>query len=41
MESRDFPSHLQPVPSGDSTAPALDLRESGTLGLTPPIGRGR
>jgi type IV pilus assembly protein PilB len=42
MESRDFPSHLQPVPSsGDSTAPALERQETSTPGLTPPIARGR
>jgi type IV pilus assembly protein PilB len=42
MESRDFPSHLRPVPdSGDSTAPALDPAVAGTLGLTPPQVRGR
>ena len=40
MDSREFPSHLRPVPeSGDSTAPAL-APESGTLGLTPPLSRG-
>ncbi|MET0305157.1 MAG: ATPase, T2SS/T4P/T4SS family [Solirubrobacterales bacterium] len=42
MDSRDFPSHLRPVPdSGDSTAPALDPAAGGTLGLTPPQVRGR
>jgi type IV pilus assembly protein PilB len=42
MEQRDYPGHLRPVPdSGDSTAPALDPRASGTPGLTPPIARGR
>ncbi len=42
MDERDFPSHLRPVPdSGDSTAPALDPQEGGTLGLTPPQARGR
>jgi type IV pilus assembly protein PilB len=42
MDSREFPSHLRPVPdSGDSTAPALDAQGSGTPGLTPPIARGR
>jgi type IV pilus assembly protein PilB len=42
MESRDFPTHLRPVPnSGDSTAPALDPRAGGTPGVTPPIARGR
>jgi type IV pilus assembly protein PilB len=41
MESRDFPSHLRPVPdSGDSTAPAL-APETGTPGLTAPRTRGR
>lgn len=40
MDSREFPSHLRPVPeSGDSTAPAL-APESGTPGLTPPLSRG-
>ncbi len=42
MDSRDFPSHLRPVPdSGDSTAPALDPAAGGTPGLTPPRQRGR
>src|SRR6478735_570789 len=42
MDSRDFPSHLRPVPdSGDSTAPALDHEAGGTPGLTPPQVRGR
>ncbi len=42
MDSRDYPSHLRPVPeSGDSTAPALDPNAGGTPGLTPPIARGR
>jgi type IV pilus assembly protein PilB len=42
MDPRDFPSHLRPVPdSGDSTAPALEPEHGGTLGLTPPIARGR
>jgi type IV pilus assembly protein PilB len=42
MDSRDFPSHLRPVPdSGDSTAPALDHHAEGTPGLTPPLARGR
>ncbi len=42
MDSRDYPSHLRPVPtSGDSTAPALDAPPSGTPGLTPPQTRGR
>jgi type IV pilus assembly protein PilB len=40
MDSREFPSHLRPVPdSGGSAAPALPP-ESGTLGLTPPLSRG-
>jgi type IV pilus assembly protein PilB len=42
MDGRDFPSHLRPVPdSGDSTAPALPVEQSGTPGLTPPVSRGR
>jgi len=42
MDSREFPSHLRPVPdSGDSTAPALDHEAGGTPGLTPPRARGR
>jgi type IV pilus assembly protein PilB len=42
MDSRDYPSHLRPVPeSGDSTAPALDPTAGGTPGLTPPVVRGR
>jgi type IV pilus assembly protein PilB len=42
MDGRDFPSHLRPVPSsGDSTAPALPAEQSGPLGLTPPVSRGR
>ena len=42
MDSREYPSHLRPVPeSGDSTAPALDPNEGGTPGLTPPVARGR
>jgi type IV pilus assembly protein PilB len=42
MDSRDYPSHLRPVPeSGDSTAPALDPDAGGTSGLTPPVARGR
>jgi type IV pilus assembly protein PilB len=41
MDSREFPSHLRPVPtSGDSTAPALEP-ETGTPGLTSPVARGR
>ena len=40
MDSREFPSHLRPVPdSGGSAAPALPS-DSGTLGLTPPLSRG-
>jgi len=42
MDSRDFPSHLRPVPtSGDSTAPAFEPEPSGTPGLTAPQTRGR
>jgi type IV pilus assembly protein PilB len=42
MDSRDYPSHLRPVPeSGDSTAPVLDPNAGGTPGLTPPVMRGR
>jgi type IV pilus assembly protein PilB len=42
MDSRDYPSHLRPVPeSGDSTAPALDPNAGGPPGLTPPVARGR
>jgi type IV pilus assembly protein PilB len=42
MDSREYPSHLRPVPdSGDSTAPALDPEAHGTPGLTPPLARGR
>jgi type IV pilus assembly protein PilB len=42
VDSREFPSHLRPVPdSGDSTAPALDPEAGGTPGLTPPHVRGR
>jgi type IV pilus assembly protein PilB len=42
MDSRDYPTHLRPVPSsGDSTAPALEPQLSGTPGLTPPRTRGR
>ena len=42
MDSREFPSHLRPVPdSGDSTAPVLDPEAGGTPGLTPPQVRGR
>jgi type IV pilus assembly protein PilB len=42
MDSRDFPSHLRPVPdSGDSTAPRLEPEAGGTPGLTPPLNRGR
>jgi type IV pilus assembly protein PilB len=42
MESRDYPTHLRPVPeSGDSTAPALDSQTGGPPGLSPPRARGR
>jgi type IV pilus assembly protein PilB len=42
MDSREFPSHLRPVPSsGDSTAPAFEPEAAGTPGLTPPMTRGR
>ncbi|HEY0318179.1 MAG TPA: ATPase, T2SS/T4P/T4SS family [Solirubrobacterales bacterium] len=42
MDSKDYPSHLRPVPnSGDSTAPVLEDQPSGTPGLTPPQTRGR
>jgi type IV pilus assembly protein PilB len=42
MDSRDFPSHLRPVPtSGDSTAPVFEPERTGTPGLTPPQTRGR
>jgi type IV pilus assembly protein PilB len=42
MDSRDYPSHLRPVPeSGDSTAPELEPEGGGTPGLTPPLARGR
>ncbi|HEY2334582.1 MAG TPA: ATPase, T2SS/T4P/T4SS family [Solirubrobacterales bacterium] len=42
MDSRDYPSHLRPVPeSGDSTAPALDPTAGATPGLTPPVARSR
>jgi type IV pilus assembly protein PilB len=42
MDSREFPSHLRPVPeSGDSTAPALEPASDGTPGLTPPQAAGR
>src|SRR5215207_8185912 len=42
MDSRDYPSHLRPVPeSGDSTAPALHSETGGTPGLTPPAARRR
>jgi type IV pilus assembly protein PilB len=42
MDSRDYPSHLRPVPtSGDSTAPKLEPEFGGTPGLTPPVTRGR
>jgi type IV pilus assembly protein PilB len=42
MDSRDYPSHLRPVPGpGDSTAPELEPERGGTPGLTPPVARGR
>jgi len=42
MDEREFPSHLRPVPdSGDSTAPALDPAQAGTLGITSPLSRAR
>ncbi len=42
MDSREYPSHLRPVPdSGDSTAPVLEPEAGGTPGLTPPLARGR
>jgi type IV pilus assembly protein PilB len=42
MDSREFPSHLRPVPdSGGSTAPALEPEAGGTPGLTAPRVRGR
>jgi type IV pilus assembly protein PilB len=42
MDTRDFPSHLRPVPdSGGSPAPALEPDADGTPGLTPPAVRGR
>jgi type IV pilus assembly protein PilB len=42
MDSREFPSHLRPVPdSGGSAAPALDPGAGSTPGLTPPVARGR
>ncbi len=42
MDSREYPSHLRPVPEpGDSTAPALEPEGGGTPGLTPPLARGR
>jgi type IV pilus assembly protein PilB len=42
MDSKDYPSHLRPVPeSGDSTAPVLEDEPTGTPGLTPPQTRGR
>jgi type IV pilus assembly protein PilB len=42
MDSREFPSHLRPVPnSADSTAPALQPEASGPPGLTAPVVRGR
>jgi type IV pilus assembly protein PilB len=42
MDSREFPSHLRPVPdSGGSAAPAFEPGAGGTPGLTPPRTRGR
>src|SRR3954469_23616556 len=42
MAADDFPSHLRAVPAGnEATARELDLPESGTPGLTPPLHRGR
>src|SRR4051794_10117402 len=42
MAADDFPSHLRPVPAGnEATARELDVPESGTPGLTPPLHRGR
>jgi len=52
VDSREYPSHLRPVPesgdstapvpeSGDSTAPVLEPGDGGTPGLTPPRARGR
>jgi type IV pilus assembly protein PilB len=42
MDSREFPSHLRPVPeSGDGTAPELEPEAGGALGLTPPQAPGR
>jgi len=40
--SRGEGGHLRAVPgSGDSTAPAIDPADGGTVGLTPPVARGR
>src|SRR5688572_12108902 len=37
----DRPPHLRPVPaSGEATAPAAQTEQTGTPGLTPPLGRG-
>ena len=42
MDPREAASHLRPVPdSGGSTALALEPQGPGTLGLTPPLTRGR
>jgi type IV pilus assembly protein PilB len=42
MDSRDYPSHLRPVPiSGGSAAPKLEPEAGGTPGLTPPVAQGR
>ncbi len=42
MDPRESIAHLRPVPdTGDSTALALKPQEVGTLGLTPPVTRGR
>jgi type IV pilus assembly protein PilB len=42
MDSRDYPSHLRPVPtSGGAAAPKLEPEAGGTPGLTPPVAQGR
>jgi type IV pilus assembly protein PilB len=42
MDSRDYPSHLRPVPtSGGSAAPKLEPEAGGAPGLTPPVAQGR
>ena len=42
MDSRDYPSHLRPVPtSGGSAAPDLEPEAGAVPGLTPPIAQGR